>query len=481
MSKLLSSVLEKVSENNNDYRIELKSLNKLIDEKTTALVGDVVTLSNYTVDFSNAVTMAKEVVINPISRAVESYVIKDLRSVETVNEQFVDKINDKIENANITSEEEKDNFISNLNSLLNDKYLEIVRIKRVDFVSLDGTNVDIEKVVLDFSNYLNETFKFSSEKLNEILNAYKKDIYELIANCLNKISNLYLNNFVSEISSALSATFDFEYSASANNDEDFKPYIPEIPSIPEIELENSNDVPTVPVDLPSENTLDDINIPPVPGFDNNENDGDNEYEQNYHAIEDEISDDAIDFEQATYEQENADEVTPLSTPMDVPSVTPITPIEVIEEPKQTIKKTYDVEEILKIAKSPVVTMPNEVGSSNSNEYTVVDTITTEEKDIFNAEFDEKEIVEEMIARLTKRLSAINERQALYDEEKAKIEDDEKFVNDLIENSNSKKQELDKLEEELDNKQKELEEKRVELDKKLNDVLPLANAIMKEEK
>ena len=37
--------------------------------------------------------------------------IKDLRSVETVNEQFIDKINDKLESADISSSEEKEKFI----------------------------------------------------------------------------------------------------------------------------------------------------------------------------------------------------------------------------------------------------------------------------------------------------------------------------------------------------------------------------------
>ena len=91
MSKILNSVLEKVSENNNEYRALLRDLNVKIDEKTTAFVGDVVTASGYTVDFSNAITSAKEKIVNPVSRIVESYVIKDLRSVETVNEQFVEK------------------------------------------------------------------------------------------------------------------------------------------------------------------------------------------------------------------------------------------------------------------------------------------------------------------------------------------------------------------------------------------------------
>lgn len=51
MSKLLNSVLDRVSENNNEYRSILRALNSTIDEVTTSLVGDVVTLSSYTADF----------------------------------------------------------------------------------------------------------------------------------------------------------------------------------------------------------------------------------------------------------------------------------------------------------------------------------------------------------------------------------------------------------------------------------------------
>jgi len=114
-------VLDKISENNNEYRRELRTLNAKIDEKTTALVGDIVTISSYTADFSNTISSAKENLVNPISRIIESYVIRDLRSVETVNEQFVEKINDKLDNANITTKEEKEAFTQNLHSLLNDK------------------------------------------------------------------------------------------------------------------------------------------------------------------------------------------------------------------------------------------------------------------------------------------------------------------------------------------------------------------------
>ena len=81
MNKLLNSVLDKVSENNNDYRKELRNLNTSIEEKTTTFIGDVVTASNYVLDFSKTISDAKDMLITPITKLVESYTIKDLRSV----------------------------------------------------------------------------------------------------------------------------------------------------------------------------------------------------------------------------------------------------------------------------------------------------------------------------------------------------------------------------------------------------------------
>ena len=60
MSKLLKSVLEKVSENNNEYRSDLRTLNSVVDERTTNLVGQLVTSSGYTLDFSKTLSDAKE-------------------------------------------------------------------------------------------------------------------------------------------------------------------------------------------------------------------------------------------------------------------------------------------------------------------------------------------------------------------------------------------------------------------------------------
>ena len=451
MSKLLNSVLDKVSENNNEYRSILRALNSTIDEVTTSLVGDVVTLSSYTADFSNTLSESKEKLVNPISRIIESYVIKDLRSVETVNEQFVEKINDKLENADIKSKEEKDSFANSLNNLLNDKYLEIVKIKRIDFFNPAGVNENIEEAIDGFVNYLNGAATFNQESLNTLINDYKSKIYKQVKNALEKISNLYLNNFVSEVSSSLNAEIDYDNdSVKEEVKDDFKPFIPDINPIPEAV------VPEAPV-IPE--------IPEVPVMPEVKEQSDNIPEIN------------------TKDEEKKDDNFSLDIPTipEVTEVKPVTPIEIKEEPS---KRPYDVEEILKIAKSPIVSMPEmkkEEPISTKDEYVPVSPITKEkETETMESEFNEKEIVEEMIRRLTNRLNDINERTSKYESEKEKLEEDESFVNDLIKSSNDKKEELDKFESELDAKEKELDERQKELDKKINDVMPFANAVLKSE-
>lgn len=451
MSKLLNSVLDRVSENNNEYRSILRALNSTIDEVTTSLVGDVVTLSSYTADFSNTLSESKEKLVNPISRIIESYVIKDLRSVETVNEQFVEKINDKLENADIKSKEEKDSFANSLNNLLNDKYLEIVKIKRIDFFNPAGVNENIEEAIDGFVNYLNGAATFNQESLNTLINDYKSKIYKQVKSALEKISNLYLNNFVSEVSSSLNAAIDYDNdSVKEEVKDDFKPFIPDINPIPEAV------VPEAPV-IPE--------IPEVPVMPEVKEQSDNIPEIN------------------TKDEEKKDDNFSLDIPTipEVTDVKPVTPIEIKEEPS---KRPYDVEEILKIAKSPIVSMPEmkkEEPISTKDEYVPVSPITEEkETETMESEFNEKEIVEEMIRRLTNRLNDINERTSKYESEKEKLEEDESFVNDLIKSSNDKKEELDKFESELDAKEKELDERQKELDKKINDVMPFANAVLKTE-
>lgn len=451
MSKLLNSVLDRVSENNNEYRSILRALNSTIDEVTTSLVGDVVTLSSYTADFSNTLSESKEKLVNPISRIIESYVIKDLRSVETVNEQFVEKINDKLENADIKSKEEKDSFANSLNNLLNDKYLEIVKIKRIDFFNPAGVNENIEESIDGFVSYLNGAATFNQESLNTLINDYKSKIYKQVKSALEKISNLYLNNFVSEVSSSLNAEIDYDNdSVKEEVKDDFKPFIPDINPIPEAV------VPEAPV-IPE--------IPEVPVMPEVKEQSDNIPEIN------------------TKDEEKKDDNFSLDIPTipEVTDVKPVTPIEIKEEPS---KRPYDVEEILKIAKSPIVSMPEmkkEEPISTKDEYVPVSPITKEkETETMESEFNEKEIVEEMIRRLTNRLNDINERTSKYESEKEKLEEDESFVNDLIKSSNDKKEELDKFESELDAKEKELDERQKELDKKINDVMPFANAVLKTE-
>lgn len=470
MSKLLSSVLDKVSEDNNTYRNELRNLNKIIDEKATALVGDIVTLSNYTIDFSSAIANAKEQLVNPISRIIESYVIKDLRSVETVNEQFIDKINYKLESANITTKEEKENFINSLDALLNDKYLEIVKIKRVEFLDSNNQNEEIENCVNEFIKYLTSNAKFDDDRLNQLIKDYKESLYEIIRKVLIKISNLYLNNFVNEIDDALKISLDVM--PKEIDQEEFRPYVPElkvtsvepevpeIPKVPEVpkvpEIPKIPDVPEVPnVDVSNINVSE---VPPITDIFNVSNNLDIP-ENSDLTMKEKILEDKV-------------------KPLDVDKVEPIVISEDKYEKKSNeVKKPYDVEEILKIAKSPIVTMNNDKKEDFVSVSPIKDEVTSELSD---SEFDEEEIVKEMISRLNNRLSIIKERQEKYDNEKKKIEDDEKFVNDLIETSNVKKEELDKFERELDDKEEELARKKKELDKKINDVLPFANAIMKSE-
>lgn len=451
MSKLLNSVLDRVSENNNEYRSILRALNSTIDEVTTSLVGDVVTLSSYTADFSNTLSESKEKLVNPISRIIESYVIKDLRSVETVNEQFVEKINDKLENADIKSKEEKDSFANSLNNLLNDKYLEIVKIKRIDFFNPAGVNENIEEAIDGFVSYLNGVATFNQESLNTLINDYKSKIYKQVKSALEKISNLYLNNFVSEVSSSLNAAIDYDNdSVKEEVKDDFKPFIPDINPIPEAVVPEAPVIPEIP------------EVPVIPEV--------KEQSDNIPEIN-------------TKDEEKKDDNFSLDIPTipEVTDVKPVTPVEIKEEPS---KRPYDVEEILKIAKSPIVSMPEmkkEEPISTKDEYVPVSPITEEkETETMESEFNEKEIVEEMIRRLTNRLNDINERTSKYESEKERLEEDELFVNDLIKSSNDKKEELDKFESELDAKEKELDERQKELDKKINDVMPFANAVLKTE-
>ena len=461
MSKLLNSVLDKVSENNNEYRSILRALNSTIDEVTTSLVGDVVTLSSYTADFSNTLSESKEKLVNPISRIIESYVIKDLRSVETVNEQFVEKINDKLENADIKTKEEKDSFANSLNNLLNDKYLEIVKIKRIDFFNPAGVNENIEETIDSFVSYLNEIATFNKSNLDTLIKDYKLKIYKQVKSTLEKINNLYLNNFVNGVSKALNSAIDYDNNPIKETSDDFKPFIPEINPVPEVVVHDAHVIPEIPEVSDFEETAQKDNVI-------------DEIKENMNMT-------------SSISKDDLNNNLSLEIPT-IPEVEDILPTkkEAVEETKneEVSKRPYDVEEILKIAKSPIVSMPEmkkEEPISTKDEYVTVSPITQEkETETMESEFNEKEIVEEMIRRLTNRLNDINERTSKYEAEKEKLEEDETFVNDLIKSSNDKKEELDKFESELNNKEQDLNERQKELDKKINDVMPFANAVLKSE-
>ena len=391
MSKLLNSTLEKVSENNNDYRKDLRALNNQIDERTTALIGEVVTLSNYTLDFTNAINISKENLVNPILRVIESYAIKDLRSVEEINEKFIEKINDKIENTEINSDSAKEQFISTIDSLLNSKYLEIININRVTFIDENG-NSDIERILNDFVSYLLANGKYDELSLNSLMNTYRNDIYSMISKTLSGINKLYQDNFIGEVKSDLRVALKDE-DVLVNSEDEFKPYIPDI-----------NPIPT-------------INIPEVPKFD------ETPILNNVEPVFD--SSKFNEYDSETKEEE------PIAVEEEKPK----------EEKQYTYQKPYDVEEILKIAKSPIV--------SNENTYVKPEVKEEKQEETVEIEYNERELVEEMIRRFTKRLELIDERQEKYDQDNESVSHDEAFVNDLIDSAKKKKEELDSFEKELD--------------------------------
>ena len=554
MSKLMRSVLDKVSEENNAYRDELRQINKQVDERITTLVGEIVTASNYTVDFSSTVSIAKELLLEPIARTIEVHAIKDLRNVENVNEQFVDKINNKLKKAKIKTQEDKNIFIENLNILLNQNYLEIVKIKRVSFLDEEGKHKDVEDCFVNFVEGVRGNSNFDMSKISNVLDNFKRELYDIITKALDNVSNLYLNNFVNEVKNALCAEIDIDITEldGSKAEERFAPYTPEmnnasvdvpvVPEVPNIDVvapeysqeaieQNTNysyDIPAVPAyeaEVAAEQNI----VPEVPSYE-----APAEYAQNIDysydipavpayetevAVEQNIVPEVPSYEAPAEYAQNADysydipvvpayetevaaeqnivpEVPSYEAPVeyapsadysyDIPVVPAVEEQAYENEVKTEYVKPMDVEEILKIAKSPVVTMPvqeeKEEVKAVENDYTLVSPL---EKDFdddshIQAEFDEKEIVEEMIRRLQKRLEIINERQAKYDEERARVAEDEDFVNGLIKNATAKKEELDEFEAELNEKENTINEKQKELDDKLNEVLPFANALMKTE-
>lgn len=456
MSKLSSSVLEKVSENNNEYRTVLRDLNINIDERTSELVSELVTKTGYTLDFSKSLSDAKEDIVKPVSRIIESYVIRDLRSVETVNEQFIEKINDKLDNTDMNSSEEKENFINNLNSLLNDKYLEIVKIKRIDFLNQDGKNAEIEEKINSYVQSIRSLVMVDDSML-DLISSYKNDLYNMVKKSIDEISSLYQNNFVNEVNTNLNGIIDtLDEDVIASTPEEFKPFIPEMNVMPEVPAFEPN------IDAPVDALTD---IPVI-----------NEEPLTAQPTTSDFS--FMTNETLNEDMNDSDDEDDTSEGNEL-EITPISPIEIKSE--EASKHSYDVDEILKIAKSPILEIPSVPEEKEESFVNVTPFASEIEIDNIESEFDETEIVEEMIRRLNVRLEGIKARKESYNEEKEKLDEDEAFVNDLISSSNTKKEELDKFEEQLNEKEERLNKKKEELDKKINDVMPFANAVLNTEK
>ena len=311
----------------------------------------------------------------------------------------------------------------------------------------DGKNREVEEKFENFENYIKTYQNVNIEALTSTIDKYKALIYSLISDTLTDISNLYLNNFADGIKESLDTSIKFDNKVA--NESAFTPFTPEVNESSDIKLPSIPSISDVkeevsPVFVPnSDNNLEsnDIELPEIPSI---------------HSIDNQIKHDDV-------------------KPMDVPNNEPITL-------NKSEKKQYDVEEILKIAKSPIVTMEDKKEAEKKESFVSVEPISfKEEKESATLEFDEAELVDELIRRLSNRLAKINERSEKYESDKKQLEDDESFVNSLIDSSNKKQKELDEFELELNKKEKELELKQKELNKKINDVLPFANAVMNMQK
>ncbi len=203
MNDILQELQEKISESNNQYRDILLRTKNSIENRTTVLVGGLVTLSNYESDFNELTIKTKEMISDKIIKVVESYCVKDLRNVDDVNEQFIKKINDKLNKVELDTTEDKLKFVDSLKKLLFDKYLEIVNIKRIPFFQENDDNTEIENIVNLFTNYLEETNLYNGEKLSALFFEYKEDTYKAIKNDFEDLNKLYINNFITEIEVAL--------------------------------------------------------------------------------------------------------------------------------------------------------------------------------------------------------------------------------------------------------------------------------------
>ena len=334
--------------------------------------------------------------------------------------------------------------------MLNEKYLEIVKIKRVPYIKEDETNSDIESSITEFINTVVGS-NIDNSKKEELINSYKNELYGIIKTSLNKISNLYLNNFVDGVSSSLNQAIDYDdRKEEVKEKEEYKPFIPNI----------------APINQVSDNNIEkEVKAPTI-----------NEIKKVEEAIQN-VQKPLIVINEDTLPK-LAEFVPPV-----LPSIKKKEEAKEKKEDNVSAKKSYDVEEILKIAKSPVVADVPEV-KEEKKETKLYDSvkpisIVNDIKD--DVTFDEKQIVEEMIRRLSNRLKEIDSRETKCKEEEEAVSEDEAFVNDLIDSADKKKVELDEFEKSLDDKEAELKEKEKELKSKIDSIMPFANAVLENDK
>lgn len=239
MNDILQNLQEKISESNNQYRDILQRTKNSIENRTTVLVGGLVTLSNYESDFNDLTIKSKEMLSDKIFKVIEAYCVKDLRNVDNVNEQFIKKINDKLNKVELDTDDERQKFVDSLKKLLFEKYLDIVNIKRIPFFQENDDNKDIEDIVNMYTNSLEETNLYNDEKLAALFFEYKEDIYKAIKSDIEDLNKLFINNFITEIEVALSDNNTIKQETEISNktfdevQQDFYEEMPKIDEIPE--------------------------------------------------------------------------------------------------------------------------------------------------------------------------------------------------------------------------------------------------------
>lgn len=93
---------------------------------------------------------------------------------------------------------------------------------------------------------MNEIATFNKSNLDTLIKDYKLKIYKQVKSTLEKINNLYLNNFVNGVSKALNSAIDYDNNPIKETSDDFKPFIPEINPVPEVVVPDAPVIPEIP-------------------------------------------------------------------------------------------------------------------------------------------------------------------------------------------------------------------------------------------